>query len=139
MSKALQSILFAPPEFWALTPGQRADICNGCGTKGLVGFLVPDTLWGLRITAACDIHDFMYAIGATIRDKETADRVFLNNMLRIINEHTHYDWLKRLRAGRAQNYYRAVVHFGGPAFWAGKNKPEEEGPAWIEKPLLQGI
>lgn len=129
------SILFAPPEYWQLSDAQRKDICNGCGTKGLCGILVPDTIYGLRITAACDIHDFMYSVGETLEDKEAADRVFLNNLLRIIDTQTSWNILKRLRARRAMIYYRAVVEFGGPAFWAGKNKPEELG---LFNPSLQG-
>ena len=121
--------LFAPETFWTLHPILRGKYCNGCGPKGLCGFIVPDTIWGLCITAACEIHDYMYAIGETLADKEEADRVFLNNLLRIIDAGTRYDWLKRLRNRRARTYYLAVVELGGPAFWSGKNKPEELGEA----------
>jgi hypothetical protein len=117
--------LFAPAEYWALDPQQRADVCNGCGTKGLCGYVIPDTIWGLCITPACNIHDYMYEAGWYIEDKEEADRVFLNNMLRIIDAETRFDWLKRLRSRRARVYYEAVRLFGGPAFWAGKNKEDE--------------
>ncbi len=112
--------LYATPGYWELTPDQRGDLCNGCGTKGLCGWIVPDTLWGLSITMACDIHDYMYAVGESLYDKERADQTFLNNMLRIIDASTSCRWLKRLRARRAKIYYRAVRDFGGPAFWAGK-------------------
>jgi hypothetical protein len=112
--------LFAPAEYWELTDGQRADLCNGCGTKGLCGVIVPDTFYGLCVTAACDIHDFMYVTGKTIEDKIRADSTFLNNMLRLIDAGTRCSWLKRLRARRARAYYEAVKRFGGPAFWAGK-------------------
>lgn len=119
------SILFAPPEYWSLDKTDHRKICNGCGSKGLCGYLIPDTIWGLRITEACNIHDFMYSIGKTIADKEAADRVFFNNMLRIIDANTFWDWLKRQRIRRAMIYYKAVVEFGGPAFWQGKNNPAE--------------
>jgi hypothetical protein len=125
--RAVKTELFAPPLFWKLSHDRRAQICNGCGTKGLVGMLVPDTIYGLRVTDACDIHDFQYSIGETLADKDSADRVFLNNLLRIINAHTRWHWLKRLRARRARIYYEAVHLLGGPAFWDGKNRPEEMG------------
>jgi hypothetical protein len=54
-------------------------------------------------------------------DKEEADRVFLWNMLRIIHARTSSRILTWLRRRRAYKYYLAVKHFGGPAFWAGKN------------------
>jgi hypothetical protein len=123
------TVLFAPKEYWALAKEQHIRVCNGCGTKGLCGLLVPDTIWGLNITDACDIHDFMYHVGKDLGDKELADRVFLNNMLRLVDENTSWKWLKRLRARRAMTYYKAVVELGGPAFWSNKNKPVELGLA----------
>lgn len=44
-------ILKAPPGYWRLSPEQREAICNGCGPKKL-GFLVPDTIWGLNVREA---------------------------------------------------------------------------------------
>ena len=67
----------------------------------------------------------MYHVGQTVDDKQEADRVFLNNMLRLIEDAS--GWLKCLRRRRALKYYEAVVVFGGPAYWAGKNAPSHEG------------
>ena len=118
--------LYAPEQYWDLSDKARAGIVNGCGPGGgWKGFLVPDTVWGLSISAACNIHDYMYYVGNDLVDKETADRVFLNNILRIIADKTGQGWLKVLRKRRAKTYYLAVKYFGAPAFWAGKNKPEE--------------
>lgn len=111
--------LYAPPAYYDLSEVERARICNGCGTKGLGGLIVPDTLWGLEIEDACDIHDFMWHEGSTIEDKREADRIFLNNMLRLIDGGSK--WLKWIRRRRAYKYYEGVAVFGGPAFWAGKN------------------
>jgi hypothetical protein len=123
--------LWAPEEYWQLSDEQRRDLCNGCGTKGLGGYVVPDTIYGLRITVACDIHDFMYATGRSIEDKQTADRVFLNNMIRIIEAKTKRFFLRKLRTTRAYTYYLSVCNFGGPAFWSGKNSPREIGAVAI--------
>ena len=67
----------------------------------------------------------MYAVGVTQADKDEADRVFLNNMLRIIEAKTEFGPLKPLRNRRALKYYEAVKYFGGSAYWNHKNKPEE--------------
>jgi hypothetical protein len=115
-----QPKLYAPPEYWLLTPEEKARICNGAGPKGY-GWAVPDTLYGLSIRSAADIHDYMYHVGTTLADKLEADRVFLNNMLRIIGAKTHFKWLAWLRTRRANKYYWAVDQFGGPAFWNEKN------------------
>jgi hypothetical protein len=54
-------------------------------------------------------------------DKEIADRVFLNNMLRVIEAKPSNSFLKSLRKNRAKSYYMAVKLFGGNAFWGKKN------------------
>ena len=121
--------LFAPSGYWTLTEAARDELCNGCGPDGILSILVPDTLYGLRITPACNIHDYMYALGKTIEDKDSADRAFLNNMVRIVDAGTRWRWLKRLRIRRAKIYYRAVAELGGAYFWAGKNSLNEMGKA----------
>ena len=63
----------------------------------------------------------MYHEGRTIEDKEEADRVFLNNLLRIIDRENKWYKPTGLMRCRARNYYRAVKYFGGPAFWEWKN------------------
>lgn len=115
--------LFAPEEYWKLSKERKDAICNGCGAKGIGGWLVPDTMWGLNVRVCCDIHDYMYSVGTTIEDKRVADRVFLNNVLRVVEDGA---WILRaLRRRRAKTYFFFVDTFGGPAFWDGKNKPEE--------------
>jgi hypothetical protein len=115
--------LYAPTGYWLLTPAEKAVICNGAGPKGY-GWLVPDTLWGLSIKEAANIHDYMYSKEYKPWSNETkkeADRVFLNNMIRLINNASKL--LRWLRLRRAQTYYEAVSHFGGPCYWHGKNMP----------------
>jgi hypothetical protein len=115
--------LYAPGGYWALSPVIKDKLCNGCGAKGF-GWAIPDTIYGLRITEACNIHDYMYNIGKTDEDKKIADRTFLNNLLRIIETCSH-NWIIRwLRGRRANAYYLAVKTFGGPAFWGDKNLVE---------------
>ncbi len=112
--------LFAPAEYFQLSPAAHKAICNGCGTSGWKGRLVPGHLLWLSIKEACDIHDYMYHVGNSIADKEEADRVFLNNMLRIVEAESVW-LLRRWRRHMAIDYYGAVRDFGGPAFWTDKN------------------
>jgi hypothetical protein len=122
--------LYAPAGYWNLTPEEHRFMCDGCG-RGILSIVIPDVVFGLRITAACDIHDYMYLVGDTYEDKQAADRVFLNNMLRLVEARTDWDWLKKLRAATCYLYYLAVDKLGGPSFWARKNAPDTEGAARI--------
>jgi hypothetical protein len=67
----------------------------------------------------------MYHIGETEEDRIIADRVFLNNMIRIVTEGTTNRWLMELRLRRCSLYFAMVRDRGGPAFWNDKNKEEE--------------
>ena len=114
--------LYTPTSYLNASEAVRQAVVNGCGTGGWKACLIPDTLWGMSISEACNIHDWMYYAGSSIKDKEEADRVFLNNMLRLIDDSC---WvMKRLRRNRAYAYYLAVKMFGGPAFWEGKNSED---------------
>jgi hypothetical protein len=108
------------------TPARIKAIVNGCGPGGWKFDLVPDTMYGLNVNDACNIHDWMYEYGTIIDDKERADRSFLNNLLRIVEARTTKGFgrglLLTLRRRRCKTYYEAVSHFGGPAFWDGKYK-----------------
>lgn len=116
-------ILFAPKVYSLLSKEEKAAYCNGCGAKE--GICIPSTFYGLDISEACNIHDFMYAVGTTLNHKDKADRAFLNNLTRIIVARSN--WItKPLRLKRAKLYYNAVKYFGGKAYWAGKNLKSEE-------------
>jgi hypothetical protein len=117
--------LFAPQSYWNAPLAVKEEITGGCGTGKLGDYLAPDTVWFLSIKKACQIHDWMYFIGETYEDKKEADRVFLNNMNRIIDANTKWFWLRRRRRARAKFYYKAVKYYGGRAFWKGKNSDVE--------------
>ena len=118
----MKTKLYAPESFWELE--DKSEL-NGCGPKS-AGLMVPDTIFGLNISAACNIHDHCYTLKPySISTKDWADRIFLNNILRL-NESTKWRWLKRLRRWSAYRYYNAVRKFGGIFYWRGKNRPSEE-------------
>lgn len=119
--------LYAPKEFWKLTESEKDQFRCGPG-RGILEQLVPDKILGLSIRPACAIHDFMYSVAEySIKAKEEADRVFLNNMIRLATSSGKINWLTRLRLRFVVIYYQAVKDFGGLTFWKNKNKPTEIG------------
>lgn len=118
---ASQSYLDASPEVVAA-------VVNGCGPGGWKFDIIPDTVFGLSIKEACNIHDWDYAEGSTAEDKRLADYRFKNNCYAIIDNAD--GWFNRMlryhRTIRVIEYYEAVQHFGGDAFWQGKEKPYAE-------------
>jgi len=111
--------LYIPRGYERLTAAEKERICNGCGPKSKFDF-VPDTVWFLDISEACNIHDYMYAVGIDEADRDDADAAFLHNMLVIVEMKTKNKWLRIMRKRRVKKYYQAVHFFGGPAFWANK-------------------
>ncbi len=126
----MKAQLYAPEQYWRLSPEVRKQMVNGCGTAGWKGKLVPDSLLGLDIKPACNIHDYQYRTGETIEEKQAADRVFINNLLRLIEAAGGPFWLQSARRVLARRYYNAVDIFGGPAFWKSKNPAETFGEVY---------
>lgn len=114
-------VLYSPASFRASSFETLTKVCNGCGAANAKFDFVPDTIYGLRISPACNIHDWMYHNGRTLEDKMEADRVMLNNILRLIKRDKKWFRPKFLMRRRALKYYYAVKYFGGPAFWSGKD------------------
>jgi hypothetical protein len=116
--------LLVPQGYLDLTPEQKKEICNGCGAKG--GIPIPDTIYGLDIEEACNIHDFRYYVGGTQEDKEIADDEFYDNLIEIIDAIEFYDSFDDLRKVRAFEYVTAVRLWGDKAFVASVNTKAKE-------------
>jgi hypothetical protein len=116
-----QGVLIAPASYWEASAPRRGEVCNGCGPSGWKNKIVPETMWGLNIQAACQIHDWMYEFGQDEIDKDVADDLFLTNLIAIIENHG--GWLTWLRSYRAMTYYRAVKDAGDESFWKNKKAP----------------
>jgi len=112
--------LYAPVSFMTATLYELNLVCNGCGAANAKFDFVPDRIYSLYIGHACQIHDWMYDEGETAEDKDKADRVFLNNLYRIIKLGDEWYLPTFLMRRRALKYYLGVKHFGGSAFWEGK-------------------
>jgi len=108
-----------------------AGVCNGCGPAGWKGGLVPDTIWGLDISEACNIHDADYEYGYSIlfsgdlkdeyreEGRLAADDRFLMNMCLIIRKESMFKWLAAIRSNRAKIYYMAVRELGADYYMPG--------------------
>lgn len=104
--------LQAPYSYWSLQKNILKSFTNGCGSKGILNYLVPDNLIGTNITSACNIHDYMYLMGQTTEERKSADKIFLKNMKAIINKSDSSFFVKTLRKIKAHIYYWAVRIFG---------------------------
>lgn len=119
-ARVITGLLYGPASFKTASLKTLNEVCNGCGAASAKFDFVPDTIYGMYIGHACNVHDWMYNEGRTLEDKKEADRVMLNNILRLIDFHPKWYRPKFLMRRRAKKYYYAVKCFGGPAFWAGK-------------------
>jgi len=110
--------LAAPMSFWDASEELRNAITGGCGPGGAGDMLVPDTIYLLKVTLACKIHDFCYAIWNSPEGFIKANNIFKNNMLRIINQHGSWcSQLHYLRKKRTIKYYKAVKYFGETSYF----------------------
>ena len=116
--------LFVPTSYDRATIAQRKEVCNGCGSAQAKFDFVPDNIWGMSITPACDAHDWGYYVGKTWRDKFIHDICFLNNMLVLTIRHGGR--LRWLRYMRAIKYWIAVHEKGDTAYWASKIRPMDK-------------
>jgi len=117
-------LLYAPENFEQANSFETDLVCNGCGAADAKFDIVPEKIYGTYIGYACYIHDWMYEEGLTIEDKKKADRVFLNNLLRIIKLKDKWYKPTFLMKIRAKEYYLSVKYLGGPAYWKGKSVPK---------------
>jgi len=109
--------LAAPKSFWDADQELRDAVVGGCGPGGSGDRLVPDTMYLLKVTPACAIHDWCFAVWNNKAGFTLANNLFKNNMLRIISQHGGNEYTKCLRRRRAITYYKAVHYFGEPSFF----------------------
>jgi hypothetical protein len=107
------NMLIAPKSYWLNTNPNTPTYINGCGGQGLTSSIVPDSLFGLSINEACNIHDHMYEQGI---DKTDTDNTFLKNMITLVNQDSSSNIFKYLRKAKAHLYFLGVKIFGNIFF-----------------------
>jgi hypothetical protein len=110
--------------------------CCGAG-DGIGKLIVPDSIYGLKVSAACFIHDDDWENAEPTWDAfHSANSRFLTNLLAIINTKS-YSWFFRIpRRYRAMTYYSAVDE-ASFIFWRLKKKQKEQG-MWGDYELPKG-
>jgi len=98
--------LRAPEEF------NSSEIIGGCGPGKWGNRLVPDSILGVDIGPACDIHDYTYLIGKTEEEKTNADIELFANGFRIIKQKSKNRLMSFFRAVILTWYFLAVAYGG---------------------------
>lgn len=119
----VNGITLYAPEGYEPPNGEVPDCC-GAG-RGLGEALVPETMWGLRISPACHIHDFSWEV-ADREDFTFTNFLFLANLL-ILIWHGSSKLMYWLRSYRAMTYFNAVQVVGRAGF---DRLKDEEEDAW---------
>jgi hypothetical protein len=120
----LDNGLIVPKSYWEATEEVRSIVCNGCGSAGWKGILIPDNLYGVPIgKECCWPHDWDYSEGDTWLCKFWADEIFRHNLLLLSEKRSLTSVMRCLRCRAAEGYFESVEHFGNTNFWAGKVKP----------------
>jgi hypothetical protein len=103
--------LIIPKDFYK----SASYISGGCGSDNSWIDLVPDRFLLLDITICCKIHDYLYTIGGTEKDRLRADRMFRTNLRRtVLNDRNLLT--RDTNLFLCNVYYRAVRKFGKSSF-----------------------
>ena len=100
-----------------LNPLQKIKICNGMGSDStwwnkLLKQILPNHFFGLDMTEAANVHDYMFWRGGSRWDYFVANFVFLYNMCWLIYQAGSTHRLKR--------YFMAMRYFTA-VFWGGRS------------------
>lgn len=101
--------LHAPLDMIRAPMDEILDATNDCGRKGHLDEHVPDSIYGLDISPACRVHDWMYGFATTLEEEQYADAIFAANVITIIQQHTKSRILMWLRLRMAYRYISAVT------------------------------
>lgn len=105
-----------------------------CGAgSGIGDLIVPETMYFLRMSVACEIHDISWQLAPpTETARKVSNERFLVNMLRVIEARS--DWITRFfRNDRAMFYYNMVDTEKNYLFW----KLKVEQGYWIPEDKMQ--
>ena len=106
--------LLAPKSFWDALKHHPEEIdkyCGGCGPGKFGAKIIPDSIFGEKITPACKIHDWTYHVQFP---KDYADAVFHMNMDLIVRSDKSF--FDHMRLNIVEDYYEAVSFYGQDAY-----------------------
>jgi hypothetical protein len=114
------------PKFYDLiTPdgfkGSASELSGSCGSDKAWFDFIPDNFVGVDISLACKIHDYMYVIGGTEKDKIKADKTFKKNLTALVLNNGDLAW-RDTNLALVNAYYLAVSRFGDSSFNYKNNK-----------------
>jgi len=103
-----------------------ADFDNCCGAgEGLGEKLVPDKIMGVKISAACNIHDDCFEMGdATWADFHQSNSMFIRNIINILRVKSKWRILGFFRVLMAATFFYAVDTIGAAIY---KKLKESQG------------
>lgn len=125
-SIVIENVPFIIPSFIQWPDIKLSDFGDYCGAgDGLGAKIVPDTLWGLKVSPACYIHDVSWEVAEpNWHDFHQTNAMFMYNLSSIIMNRSRHWLLKYLRLYRCVTYYTAVDSIGAKIFW---NVKREQG------------
>lgn len=100
------------------------DFKSYCGAgDGIGDYIVPETMFFLKTSAACYIHDRMWEqADGSWEDFHYANSVFIHNLISIISYQSKSTILKHMRMYRAVTYFNAVDSIGAGIYVAKHSK-----------------
>lgn len=95
-----------------------SDFDTYCGAgEGIGDWAVPETLFFLKVSAACYVHDKMWEMAdGSWADFHYSNSVFLSNLIAIISHESDSTVLKHMRMYRAVTYFNAVDSIGASIY-----------------------
>ena len=78
--------------------------------------MIPNSILGVDLKPACDIHDYTYALQNSVRDRKDADDLFLVNMHKLMSRNLRSAPMRFLGTIGIGLYYLAVRLLGGHYF-----------------------
>ena len=114
----IEDVTFIVPESYHAPYQTLAEFPACCGAgDGIGNTLVPETMYALRISPACAIHDFCWEYaGGNWSEFHQSNYIFLVNILSIIRARSGNALMRWLRAKRALKYFNAVDEVGAMIF-----------------------
>lgn len=97
---------------------QEFPSCCGAG-DGIGNLVVPETILGLRVSAACFVHDYMWDHAEpTWKYFHYTNSIFGHNLAEIINTQSANSLMRMLRKLPAYNAEKLVDTVGAAIFWS---------------------